>query len=84
MRTRIQETDLFDREGLAQVLKISQRAISREIRLKRLRCSMRCKKQWFTGKQVIEWIAGRHHQDAPHDPPHELVPKTDSPFESAN
>lgn len=52
----IEPNQILDRTGLSKLLGLSDRCISREIRLGRLRCFVRAKRQWFVGADVMSWL----------------------------
>lgn len=60
--TTIEPHQILDRPGLSKLLGLSDRCISREIRLGRLRCFVRAKRQWFVGSDVLAWLQSEPYQ----------------------
>lgn len=73
INTVLEAYTILDRPGLGKSLGISDRCISREIRLGRLRCFVRAKRQWFLGRDVIAWLEAGEYKPGDPDQEDELA-----------
>jgi hypothetical protein len=56
IRTRIDDNELFDTEGVCEVFHVTKRTLQREISLGRLRAYRRSRGTYFLGRDLLAWL----------------------------